>query len=193
MISLKEHSVNKLDNFISGWTFSNTDICDKLIEYHINNPEKYPGVRGHGVDVTRKASTDCLLTDIILREEYVSNLQTVVECYVNKYPWCNNYAPWNIVEYINLQHYKPNEGYFAWHTERGSKAEASRDRHLVFMTYLNDVTDAGETEWLHQNLQVKPEKGLTVIWPSDWTFTHRGITSPSQEKYIATGWFHFVK
>ena len=61
------------------------------------------------------------------------------------------------------------------------------------MTYLNDVTDQGETEWLHQNLKIKPKKGLTIFWPTDWTFVHRGITSPSQEKYIATGWYNYIE
>ena len=59
-------------------------------------------------------------------------------------------------------------------------------RHLVFMTYLNDC-DAG-TEFLFQDIKIQPKKGLTLIWPSDWTFTHRGIVSTTQEKFIATGW-----
>jgi hypothetical protein len=41
-------------------------------------------------------------------------------------------------------------------------------------------------------VQVQPEKGLTVIWPADWTFTHRGIVSPTQDKWIVTGWFNFL-
>jgi hypothetical protein len=60
------------------------------------------------------------------------------------------------------------------------------------MTYLNDVTDSGETEFLHQQLKIKPEKGLTLIWPADWMFTHRGVASLTQEKYIATGWFNYT-
>jgi hypothetical protein len=67
-----------------------------------------------------------------------------------------------------------------------------KSRHLVFMTYLNDVTDGGETEFFYQKLKVKPEKGLTLIWGADWTFTHRGITSPTQTKYIVTGWFNYT-
>jgi hypothetical protein len=58
-------------------------------------------------------------------------------------------------------------------------------------TSLNDVTDQGETEWFYQKVKVKPERGLTVFWPTDWTFIHRGIASPSQEKYIATGWYSY--
>ena len=60
------------------------------------------------------------------------------------------------------------------------------------MTYLNDVTDAGETEFYYQKIKVKPEKGLTLIWPSEWPWTHRGLTSKTQIKYIATGWFCYV-
>ena len=59
------------------------------------------------------------------------------------------------------------------------------------MTYLNDVTDKGQTEWYHQKMKVKPKKGLTVIWGTDWTFLHKGIVSPTQTKYIATGWFSY--
>jgi hypothetical protein len=61
------------------------------------------------------------------------------------------------------------------------------------MTYLNDVNDQGETEFYHQNIKIKPEKGLTLIWPADWTHTHRGITSPSENKFIVTGWYNFYQ
>ena len=59
------------------------------------------------------------------------------------------------------------------------------------MTYLNDVRDGGETEFFHQNLRVAARRGLTLIWPADWTHTHRGIVSPTEEKIIVTGWFSF--
>jgi len=61
------------------------------------------------------------------------------------------------------------------------------------MTYLNNVKDSGETEWFYQNLKIKPEAGLTVIWPTDWTFTHRGIPSKTEIKYIVTGWYSYIK
>ena len=40
-------------------------------------------------------------------------------------------------------------------------------------------------------IKVKPEKGLTLIWPADWTFTHRGVPSSTETKYIVTGWFNY--
>ena len=92
-------------------------------------------------------------------------------------------------EAFNIQHYAPHEGFLGWHCERSTSQ--TNQRALVFMTYLNDVTDGGETEYYFQKLKVKPVKGKMVVWPTDFTHLHRGITSPTQEKYIATGWYNF--
>ena len=35
---------------------------------------------------------------------------------------------------------------------------------------------------------MKPKKGLTVLWPSDFTHRHRGLPC-DVEKWITTGWF----
>ena len=43
----------------------------------------------------------------------------------------------------------------------------------------------------YQKLTTPAKKGLTVIWPTDFTHTHRGIIS-QHEKYIITGWFHHL-
>jgi len=60
------------------------------------------------------------------------------------------------------------------------------------MTYLNDV-DEGGTEFKNQKIKLPARKGLTTIWPTDWTHTHRGVISKTQDKYIITGWFNYVK
>ena len=59
------------------------------------------------------------------------------------------------------------------------------------MTYLNDVDDGG-TEFMHQNIITPAVKGLTLIWPADWTHAHRGVISKTKEKYIITGWFSYL-
>jgi hypothetical protein len=68
--------------------------------------------------------------------------------------------------------------------------ELGLNKKISKFAFLNDVTDQGETEFFHQKIKIKPQKGLTVIWPADWTYTHRGIASPTQDKYIITGWFY---
>jgi hypothetical protein len=191
---MHEHRINYQQNFIAGWYNPDFKILDDLIEYYQNADHKSAGktyFEGEPVvDVRAKDSTDCAIKDPILKDRYIQYLQSVIDLYIIKYPFCNEYEPWTIVENIQVQHYQPNGGFFSWHTERGTMNVL--DRHLVFMTYLNTVTDQGETEFYHQNIKIQPEKGLTIIWPADWTFTHRGISSTSQEKYVVTGWFNYV-
>ena len=59
------------------------------------------------------------------------------------------------------------------------------------MTYLNDVDDGG-TEFLYQKITIPAKKGLTIVWPTQWTHTHRGQISHTKEKRIITGWYNFI-
>ena len=83
----------------------------------------------------------------------------------------------------------PGEGFYRWHMENSGIGQ-TKLRHLVFMTYLNTLDNAG-TEFLYQKTKMPCEKGLTVIWPAAWTHTHRGVTNYEGEKTIITGWFSF--
>ena len=123
--------------------------------------------------------------------KYIMELQKCVEKYIDKFEYANSGSPWTIRQCVSIQHYKPGQAFHAWHTERNSASSPLAERHLVFMTYLNTVTDKGGTEFFHQKLTVDPVVGKTLIWPADWTHTHRGIPSPTQEKTIITGWFAF--
>ena len=124
-------------------------------------------------------------------KRYLDELAKVMHEYKMKYPWSDeNHAAWRMTESFNIQRYPKKGGFFKWHFERTGNS-AFLKRHLVFMTYLNTVKKGGYTEFLHQKIKVKPETGLTLIWPSDWTFTHRGVAAPTEIKYIATGWYAY--
>ena len=186
-----------ITNFIHQQFFTNLDICDQIIKYHNNNPKKRLGctIGDDGremISFSKKKSWDTELVKTTPEaKEYFIQLRPIIDEYIKKFPACNYYSPWDIFENVNIQHYVPGGGYYEWHTERGGALPPGSTRHLVFMTYLNDVNDGGETEFLHQEIKVKPQKGLTLIWPADWTYTHRGITSLTEDKYIVTGWFNF--
>ena len=185
-----------MSNFILEDYIEDLSICDDLIDFHKKSPDKKPGVVFRGSESEArigkaKISTDVVLIQSELGQKYVTALQKVVEVYMDKYPFSANMSQWRIREHISIQYYKPTEGFLEYHCERTGINFPQTHRHLVFMTYLNDVDDGGETEFFHQNIKVKPKKGKTLIWPADWTYTHRGVTSPTQEKYIITGWFSY--
>ena len=168
-------------------------VCDGLIEYHKNNTDyKVQGVSQSGIDFSVKESHDVYFFNGVQNEavkNYFKVLQPVFQKYMEKYDIIN--TMYLITERANnIQYYPPGGGYKKWHYERGN-LETSR-RQLVYMTYLNTVTDGGGTEFKYQNLKFNAEKGKTLIWPSDFTHTHKGEVSPSQEKWIVTGWFEYT-
>lgn len=183
------------DNFIFQDYLDDLSICDELLDYYEQCPDKKKGMCNYTVNENIKKSTDVWVGDFTnpVINKYLNSLQIICNKYIDKYKWVNEYSAWGIVHSFNIQRYKPNEGFFEWHTERSRATQDNATRHMVFMTYLNDVTDQGETEFYYQKLKIQPRKGLTVLWPADWTFTHRGITSPSQEKTVVTGWYNFFE
>jgi len=193
-------------DFIGEYFLEDETVCDKLLDFYMNSPYsmlyRRGGIFGRGDEVvedrTQKSCTELEIIpedfyDALPVHEYFQELQKVITKYIEEYPYCNHYSAWKVVESIKIQMYSPGESFSIWHTERAVCHMPSTARHLVFMTYLNTVEegDGGETEFYHQQKKVRPEKGKTVIWPADWTHTHRGLEA-SQPKCIITGWFNYV-
>jgi hypothetical protein len=191
---MKEHKINKQNNFIAGWYLPDKKLCKDLINLFEKSSYKKDGLISNKIDKLKKDSTDIsfnLFSQEDLIQKYIKNLSLILEEYKKKYKYADNpQDSWEITEDFNIQRYLPNQGFHSYHTERSSVSSSLR--HLAFMTYLNNVKDDGETEWFYQNLKIKPETGLTVIWPTDWTFTHRGIPSKTETKYIVTGWYSYI-
>jgi len=192
-MSFKKYNLPK-NSFIQGW-YMPEKICDSLINYFKNNKEKAkPGViynKGNNTtDKKIKNSLDINLDNNPFNQdvyEYRLQLQEILNLYIKEYPEVHNLDNF-IIENVNLQWYPKKGGYKEWHSERGSKY--NMDRVLVFMTYLNNVKNGG-TYFKYQDTHTPAIKGLTLIWPPDWTHTHKGEISNS-EKMIATGWFKFL-
>ena len=194
---MKEYKFNSNNNFIEGYYLSNLSICDDLIDLFKESDNKMLGRNGGYVNKKNKDSLDLPLdiNDIAkypVLDNYFKQLATIINCYKKKYIYCDkSIGKWSLENNFIIQKYKPTQGYHVFHCEKASIN--SSKRHLVWMTYLNDVKQGGETEWYYQKLKVRPEKGLTVIWSADWTFTHKGHTTIDEDKYIITGWFEFKK
>ena len=183
------------ESFISKWIIDE-NICDEIINFfkEDNYFPRGPGSTLGGIDKNVKDSVDKTISTNTLDLRilnYFSCLEKILYSYLQNYEYCNSTSSkFSILENVNIQMYPPGGGYKNFHFERDGSLN-SMNRHLTFMTYLNNVDDEGETEFFYQKIKVKPRKGLTLIWPVDWTHTHRGIPSPTQEKYIITGWYSF--
>jgi hypothetical protein len=186
----------KKDSFIL-MSYIDKNLCEDIIQYYKDFEHRATSGKVFymnetnlvvGVDASIKDSLDLHLDgnrDLYLK--FHKEIGNVLKKYKTKYPHTDIFN-WGVTEPTNIQYYKPGGGYKIWHCER---AASTSQRGLVFMTYLNDVKHGG-TEFHYQKLKIKAKKGCTLIWPSDWTHTHRGIISGTDEKYIITGWISYT-
>jgi hypothetical protein len=120
-------------------------------------------------------------------DTFLSGLQQCFDDYIHEYDILQDY---NLrCTSLKMQKTDPGAGYHVWHAEQGPDSDASRC--LVYIAYLNDIENAGETEFLYQKLRVAPRENSMVIWPAAFTHTHRGnVVHGNKSKYIITGWFY---
>ena len=200
MINLKEYKT-PTESFIGGW-YIPEHICDGVIQYFYEcenfvHKGNLGGDNGVTVNSDIKDSVDLSVSPqnqnpyMIAYENY---LEDCLSNYRKKYHHFDNQSRFSLNVPYNIQHYKKNGGFKKWHFERTcpdtGKGISQVNRVLVFMTYLNDVEDGG-TEFYYQGIKTKAEKGLTLLWPTDFTHTHKGIISHTKEKYIVTGWYTY--
>ena len=65
------------------------------------------------------------------------------------------------------------------------------NRYLVFLWYLNDVAEGGETEFADLGLRVQARAGRLLMFPPYWMFQHAGLPPLSNDKYIVSTYLLF--
>ena len=173
------------ENFIR--TYDNV-LSDKLVKHLIQLSEQSVTwiPRSQGTRKDKQVELDAYWT----REcQEVNNnlLEKAFTPYINDFPYLQDQGTDWCSGSILLQKTEPLEGYHAFHCEDSNWAY--RHRVLAWMIYLNDVEEGGETEFLYQQLKIKPRRNIAVIWPGSFTHLHRGNPPISGTKYILTGWY----
>ena len=87
---------------------------------------------------------------------------------------------------MSLTKYNKNVGYYIFHNDLNID-DQNGYRLLTFIWYINDVTIGGETEFI-DGTKITPKQGKLLIFPSSWTYTHKGNMPISSDKYIIVGW-----
>jgi len=95
-------------------------------------------------------------------------------------------------EKFMIQKYNKNEGRYTYHDDFKVDWNKEKYRVITYIWYLNNVENGGETE-IWDDFKIKPETGKLLLFPSSWTFPHRGVMPISDNKYIITGWLYVNK
>lgn len=179
-------------------------VCDDLIalfkharkEKLVHKGRIGTSEKGAVIDKAIKDSEDLYVgkvSDELLQQyrfpEFTELLKDNVDKYLAEHTILSRLGPFRIAESPIIQHYKPGGGFKKLHFERYGLSSSSR--WLVWMMYLNTVKYGGGTYFKYQDFTATPEKGRMLLWPSDFTHTHKGVVAPSEHKYIFTGWLNF--
>jgi hypothetical protein len=102
-------------------------------------------------------------------------------------PYCERYEigeslyhePYQALKYRAGEHYKP-------HYDGGTES----GRAISAVVYLNDNYKGGHIEFPNFKIKLKPEKGMLILFPSNYAYRH--IAHPVLEgtKYSLVTWIH---
>jgi hypothetical protein len=170
------------------------ELCDDMIQrFEAQTEDQYQGRIGQTASQNNdvKKTTDLVVSDKEHWKDVDNNLfrsmGIAIKEFREAYPYFK--GPFKDMGY-GIQRYNPGE-YYHWHIDGGSHDFSQRQ--LVALWYLNDVPGpGGETEFLFQDVKIKPEKGKLVLFPPFWTHEHRAVTLNEGTKYIATTWIVFA-
>ena len=172
-------------NFIERYIVED-NVCDGLVNYferstdykksdkNLSSVFTYP----HNKNLWLKAYDDALTQSI---KEY-----------------CIKYKIFNSSFGINqklLSHFFPNSKDNKYFYGRNALTEAGNlicSRVLIYNTFLNDIEEGGEINFLWQKVKVKPKKGLTLLWPSEFTHAYTHLPAPKQNKYLISGFISYI-
>ena len=178
---MKPHDFNNMNQFIHGYYMDENDIkiCDELISYFKNTPEAKIAFNNNNIDT-------CFVFDIKLRAKYNAIMTKMIANYYKMYPFAfiENAG---FTEHLAINCYDSGKGR-TW-SEELLPNPTIRYRHFGFNTFLTDNGEESvELNFFHQKISLKTEKGLTFIWPENWTHNNSLSNPNNKENYVLSGY-----
>lgn len=177
-----QHLINEFDRLESNGAGSNRQRSERALRHNKDDYQLSLNIKNHHAeDFNNENSVDL----------FFNGLQKCYDMYSQQFSVLRNNGEIRATT-MKMQRTSVGGGYHVWHCEQGSKEQANRV--LVYILYLNTLPPEsnGETEFLYQELRIKPEENTLVLWPAAFTHPHRGNpVYGTASKYIVTGWFYY--
>lgn len=185
-------------NFIGIWDIENDNLLKNIIDFFNNNHESHkPGTIALGkTDKNKKDLLELTINPKKVKEnkieifnEYINNLIECYNDYQDQWDFLKNWqriyiGPFKIEKHLVSGH----------HLELNCERQNINSSHkiLSWITFLNDINDdEGSIIFNYYDIAIKPKKGTTLIFPSDWTHLHQQEVMKNSEKFTIRGSFHF--
>ena len=185
-------------NFIGIWELENDDLLEKIIEFfNLNHQSHKQGTLDLGkVDKSKKDLLEMLMSPKQIKENklevFIQYINSLVDCYNDYQDQWGCIKNWNriYVGSFKLEKYLVAGHHLDFNCERQNIN--SSHKILSWITFLNDLDDdEGALHFKYLDISIKPKKGMTLIFPSDWTHLHQQNIIKNTEKFTIRGSFHF--
>ena len=187
-------AITELRHFIRTYDGDLTPaFCQQMIDsFHSLSRHHQPKGRGHRTGLENSAWTELNVTSLS-DESFLGMFRVRIGLALQRY----NRDVGLDIEIPNspktaeliLKRYRPSaDEKFQQHFD--SIYDVS-NRYLVFLWYLNDVAEGGETVFPKLGINIAARQGRMVVFPPYWMYQHAGLPPLSNEKYILSTYLLF--
>ncbi len=195
----------KTDNpsFIGAWTPNDVKFLDNAIEIFNNNSLSHQEIRSTQRKSNKEKKNKKQVNGFVANFDLNNNKMdksdyNTFSLYTNFLDSCfKSYASrWEFTDYnliglspstiqiVNLMNIDSDNLAFNYMKSEGKFMQTS----FSFLTFLTDSSNLGKVEFYYQGVTIKSMKGLTLIWPSDWTHSNRILgAKDNSDFYFITG------
>ena len=170
-------------------------FCSQLIDaFHRStgdHVQRSPGWRA-GLDDSAWTELDITpLADDALRSFFFRQIEEYLARYNSEVKLSIPVPSTTLLAEFRMKLYRPgSEEKFQLHFDSINEVA---DRFLVFLWYLIDVAEGGETEFPDLGISVAPRAGRLLVFPPYWMFQHAGLPPRSGDKYILSTYLLFPR
>ena len=170
-------------------------FCAQLIQaFHASVPQhvrREPGWRA-GLDDSAWTELDITpLADEALKGFFFSQIEEYLSRYNSEVGLSISVPNSPRLAEFRMKRYRPGlDEKFQLHFDSINEVA---DRYLVFLWYLNDVAEGGETEFPDLRVKVAARAGRLLMFPPYWMYQHTGLPPRSGDKYILSTYMLFPR
>lgn len=168
-------------------------FCEQLIASFRQMTERHV-VRGKGwragLDASAWTELDVTpLADDAFKGFFYKQIDDYLALYNQQFGLTIPVPASSLLDSLRIKRYTAGSGE-AFQPHFDSLGEVS-NRYMVFLWYLNDVEEGGETEFCDLGIKVNARTGRLLMFPPYWMYQHAGRPPLSGDKYILSTYLLF--
>ncbi len=192
--------INTSNHFISSWSINDEDL-NEIIDYFNSSHENHtqgafkPGL----ID---KAKKDCIELSIKPKDvdekklnfifNYLNKIKNCYADYIEQWGYLQNNTQKIYIGSIKIEKYLLSGHHKEYQCDRNDIHTSHKS--LSWITFLNNTEkEEGCMNFKYFDCSIQPKKGLTLMWPSDWTHINNHDVVKTQDKLTIRGNIQFTE